>query len=353
MESHVFSGHIYLFYSFDIGEDIHLSLLKEDKKLIKKPLKNPMYFKNYHAPIEIELSNSNNSPYLDSVKIYGFGAIAIRYKVPFSSTLGDLRKELIETSAAYHETAIKDAQKVFEQVSYAVKQAQFFHLSNVYEVIQVTPEKALYDGHTLKELYGSDIASLLRFETEALATFKKNEILSASIGYYKGDLLIVDTEAAFVYDDSYEDILDIFEFANLQQLELKYFDKTLDSQLNAIFNREVGSLSWTAYLPFWGTIKNDPVGDLGKLRVDISVIIERINSNIKLVGEPYVSEIYARLADKLDILNWQDSLNKKLNIVHDMSHVYANKVDVIREDILEVLVIILILMELITALLKH
>ena len=129
MESHVFSGHIYLFYSFDIGEDIHLSLLKEDKKLIKKPLKNPMYFKNYHAPIEIELSNSNNSPYLDSVKIYGFGAIAIRYKVPFSSTLGDLRKELIETSAAYHETAIKDAQKVFEQVSYAVKQAQFFHLS--------------------------------------------------------------------------------------------------------------------------------------------------------------------------------------------------------------------------------
>ena len=57
---------------------------------------------------------------------------------------------------------------------------------------------------TLKDTYGGTIASLLRFETENLSEYQKNEILDSAIGYYRGDLFIVDTQAAFVYDEEYE-----------------------------------------------------------------------------------------------------------------------------------------------------
>ena len=76
-----------------------------------------------------------------------------------------------------------------------------------------------------EEFMGALLHRLLRFETESLSEYQKNEILESAIGYYRGDLIIIDTEAAFIYDDEYEEVLDLFEFANMQQLELQYFDR--------------------------------------------------------------------------------------------------------------------------------
>jgi hypothetical protein len=354
MKPTTFSGHIYLFYAFDIGDDIQLDMIKEDKSIIRKPLNDSKYFKNYHTPLAIELPQPLQTSNCDSVKIYNFGVVTLRYKIPFSDTLTleNLKQELIDIVYAYNERAIEDAHTIFKKIQKAIKQPQFYHLSNVYVVIQVDPTVAHYDGSELKEAFGHEIASLVRFEKARLSTHLKDEILADSFGYYKGDLLVIDTEAAFVYDADYGDLIDIFEFANIQQLELQYFDKLLDHQLNLIYNRKVGKLPISAYLPFWGTLKNDPVGELGKLKADISVIIERVSNNIKLAGETYASEVYTVLSEKLDLQKWHESLQKKLDIVHDIRSVYANKVDVIREDILSVLIIILIMIELIVAIVR-
>jgi len=354
MKSNIFSGHIYLFYAFDIGDDIQLDMIKDDQSIIKKTLTDSKYFKNYHTPLTIELPQPQETNNCDSVKIYNFGVVTLRYKIPFSETitLEKLKQELIDITYAYNERAIQDTHAIFKKIQKAIKQPQFYHLSNVYVVIQVDPKTALYEGSELKETFGHEIASLVRFETASLSTHLKNEILASSFGYYKGDLLVIDTEAAFIYDEDYGDLIDIFEFANIQQLELQYFDRLLDNQLNLIYNRKVGKLPMSAYLPFWGTLKNDPVGELGKLKADISVIIERVSNNIKLTGETYASEVYTVLSEKLDLQKWHESLQKKLDIIHDIRSVYANKVDVIREDILSVLIIILILIELIVAIIK-
>ena len=93
------------------------------------------------------------------------------------------------------------------------------------------------------------LLSILRFETESLSEYQKNEILESAIGYYRGDLIIIDTEAAFIYDDEYEEILDLFEFANMQQLELQYFDRVLDQQLNVVYEREIKKLPFFHICP--------------------------------------------------------------------------------------------------------
>ena len=199
----------------------------------------------------------------------------------------------------------------------------------------------------LKEEHGSELASILRFETVALSGFLQNTILTSSVGYYRGNLIIIDTEATVIYDDDYEDTLDLFEFANMQQLELQYFDRLLDQQLNTVYERGIQQIPYASFLPFVGEIGKDPISALGKLKVDISVITERLENSIKLVGEEYYSEIYALLVDKLDIRNWQESISRKLNIIFDLRSVYESKIHSVRDDILSVLIIILIFIELV------
>ena len=52
----------------------------------------------------------------------------------------------------------------------------------------------------------------------------------------------------------------------MQQLELQYFDRVLDQQLNVVYEREIKKLPLLSYLPFIGALKSDPVGDFGQIK---------------------------------------------------------------------------------------
>lgn len=335
-----FSGNIFIFHAFDIGDDINFEKVKKER-IVPCAAAPSKYFKNYHIPLALNLPEKLKGSHCSSIKLHSFGVITLRYAIPFHSTLEEVRTQLDHIDRTYNQQSIRDAEKVFELIKHTVKQARFFHLRKSYVLIQVNSEPSMSDIINLKKEYGSTIASMLRFETETLSEFQKNEILESAFGYYRGDLIIIDTEAAFMYDDEYEEVLDLFEFGNLQQLELHYFDRLLDKQLNQVYEREVKSPPLSAYLPFIG-MANDPIGDLGKLKVDISVITERLENSIKLIGEAYYSDLYALLIKKLDLANWKESINRKLGIIEAMGTVYQHKIDSIRGDILSVAVIVLV-----------
>lgn len=351
-KSHVFSGNIFIFHAFDVGEDINLDAIKEKQLLARRPLILSKYFKNYHTPLAVELPHPHTSSRCISSKLHNFGVISLAYRIPFSETFEDLRGHIDSIEDEFREQSVVDAGSLFKRIKTEIKQPKFFHLRKSYVLIQVDPEAAI-DLVKLKDEYGSLIASILRFETESLSEYQKNEILESAIGYYRGDLIIIDTEAAFIYDDEYEEVLDLFEFANMQQLELQYFDRVLDQQLNVVYEREIRKLPLVSYLPFIGALTSDPVGDLGKLKVDISVITERLENSIKLAGEAYYSELYLLLVEKLDIAKWRESISRKLDIIIDVRTVYENKVAALREDLLSVLIIILIFIEVMIAIFSY
>lgn len=348
-----FTGDIFLFHSFDVGDDIDLEKIRDKQIFIKRPLDQPKYFKNYHTPLTIELPHPHQTSSCVSAKLHSFGVIALVYKIPFNQTLEELRSELNAIDQDYNEQSVSDAGSIFKLIKPYIKQPRFFHLRSSYALIQVDPQPKTMPVTKLKEEFKYTIASALRFETESLSEFQMNDILEGAIGYYRGDLLIIDTEAAFLYDDDYQQILDLFEFANLQHLELQYYDRLLDQKLTAAYEREVKKLPWTTYLPFIGTLKSDTVSELGNLKVDISVITERLESNIRLASEPYYAEMYSLLIEKLDLKTLKESINKKLQIVYDISSVYQHKVDAAREDLLSVLIIVLILIEVVIGLMHY
>ena len=348
--SKIFTGNLFLFHAFDVGDDIDLESIEQSQALTKISAKLPKYFKDYHIPLSVELPHPHDTSTWLSCKLHNFGAITITYKVPFTESIDELKKNIEEIEKKYQEQSISDLGTIYKKVQPYIKQSKFFHLRTSYPVIQIDPEENT-TTQKLKEEYGPQIASLLRFEKQSLSEHQKDEILNSAIGYFKGDLIVIDTEAALVCDPEYEDILDLFEFANMQQLELRYFDKVLNQQLNQIYERKIGPLSFKSYLPFIGT-HSDGMLDLGRLRVDISVIVERLQSSIKLVDETYYSEIYELLEEKLDIYKLKESVDGKLEIVKDVRSVYNHQIDVTREDMLTVLIIILIFIELIIGILK-
>lgn len=346
------SGHIYIFQALDVGDDINFERIRKARAIDTVPLQLPKYFKNYHTPLAIELPHPHESSRLISCKIHSFGAVSLTYKIPFSSTLEEVRTIFEETHNQYQEQSIMDAKSIFKRIQPYVTQPRFFHTQSHYALIQVNQQKEVTVS-ALKKQLGSVIASTLRFETETLSEYQRNTILESTLGYFRGDLMVIDTDASFVYDDEYEEVLDLFEFANIQQLELRFFDRVLDQQLNRIYEGEIRAPHFRAYIPFIGPARGDPVEALGKLKVDISVITERLEGSIKLAGEPYIAELYELLIKRLDLANWRHSIERKLNIVESIQNAYQQKIHTTREDSLSILIVILIFIELVIGILHY
>jgi hypothetical protein len=342
------TGNIFLFHAFDVGEEIDLDEIIRDHKvaLLKQPL--AKYFKNYHIPLSVE--HASCAPHCEQAKLHNFGVITLRYRIPFATTLEDLRKTVMQVEDDYTAYSLQDAGKLFQQITPYIKHARFFHIRSSYVLIQISSLPQYRGIEQIKQEYGDTIASLLRFETEILSEHQKNEILESAFSYYQKDFLIIDTHVALIWDEEYEEILDLFEFANMQHLELQYFDRLLDTQLSIAYEQEKKSPPITAYLPFVGGLVSDPVGDLNKLKVDISVITDRLENSIKITGEAYFSILYRMLSQKLDLANWRESINEKLAIIHDIGSMYQHKLEVIREDLLTCSIIVLIILELLMGL---
>ena len=104
--SQTFSGNIFIFYAFDVGDDINLKKIKETRILCPMPTSLPKYFKNYHLPLTTELPHPHKTSFCISCKIHNFGVISLTYKIPFTETFIDLRKNFNETVNNYKEQSV-------------------------------------------------------------------------------------------------------------------------------------------------------------------------------------------------------------------------------------------------------
>jgi hypothetical protein len=347
-------GNVLLFYSFDIGDEIYLEDIESKGLLPIKKIPLSPYFKNYHRPLSFTLEDAENEKESSCIlsKIHHFGVFSFCYKVPFRSSFDELKHNIIDIKRTFDTKSKNDANIIYEQILKTIKKPKFFNLDNFYFAVQVDP---LQDGTTpeqFKEKFGEKIASLLRLEKEKLSRFQINEILEATISYSDEDIMVLDSEASFIYDDEYFESIEFFELANVQQLELQYFDRTLDQQLNVFYSREHYKIPIKAYIPFFGEKANSPIYMLSQLRVDISVITERLENSIKMAGDTYFSNFFKILQDQLALKEWSVSIDSKLEIIKDLYAVHLGRLDIIHDQILTLVIIVLIIVEALIAVLK-
>jgi hypothetical protein len=348
----IFSGNIYIFHAFDIGDDINLSAIQRMNTLAIIDQKIPKYFKEYHVPLTIELKNTKNHT-VSSCKLHNFGALSLTYKIPFKNSFKDLRKTCTNLMELYNEKSAQDALEIFNTIQTAIMQPAFAKAHSFYLMLQIDPHSSIAEPSVLQKSHGEAIATILRLETETLSEHQISEIWDSAIGYFRGELMVIDTDASLIYTDDYEDIINLFEFVNVQQLELRYFDRTLDQKLNEIYDGTVQQTTWHSYVPFYTMFGDDPIERLWKMKVDISVITERLESSIKIANEPYLSDLYNLLNEHIDIKGWKDSIERKLKIIESVQTSHQHKIETNREDMISILITLLIFIELVIGVLNY
>lgn len=352
------TGNILLFYAFDVGDDIDLDLIHKKDLVPTYTVPQSPYFKDYHVPLAFRLLEPENGSVIereDAVlnKIHHFGVISLCYKVSFDDTFENLKKKFIEIQESYESIGEADARAVFKNIFSAIRKPHFYNLKNDYFAVHVNPIEGKLTADEFKEKYGGKIASLLRFETQVLSEYQQDDILESATGYYGEDFIVIDSEASFVYDDEYFEPMEFFELANVQQLELQYYDRVLDGKLAFFYQQEQYKIPAKSYIPLIGRRFELPITKLVRLRVDISVVTDRLDHSIKRTGDAYYSKLYSMLVHKLSLGEWRDSISRKLDIIQDLHSVHQAQLDTVHEEMLTMVIIILIAVEVIAVFLGH
>ena len=124
MPGEIFSGNIFVFHSFDVGDDINLEKIKDDKTIDRRLVAPSKYFKNYHIPLAIELPrpHTQENSRCISTKLHNFGVVSLVYKIPFTESLDSLRAKINDIDNVYNEQSVLDAGVIFKQIKEYIKQ---------------------------------------------------------------------------------------------------------------------------------------------------------------------------------------------------------------------------------------
>ena len=321
---------------------------------------------SFAAPIPLNLSSlkmdlraEDGSPVALSARLYEVGALAVMLRYA-------LRGEQLSDLAAYQNAQVswngRPARRldVFSSVFDSLKPMLKPALDEVFEVPVEAEnytsfcltETGLHAERLFRE-QRAQIAALLIGEAhpEKLAPGEIEDIVRNSHSYYSDDLTVTDWDAAFVVEPNarYEDILYIFEVANLQLLELRKYDLYLDSTLDRGYD-EFERLHKGP--PIFTRRARAMVRELSEVRMDLAEVTDEVANTAKFFGDWYIARVYMGLAQKLHISDYHRSVEEKLATLNDLYQSVLAEIDRRQNILLELMIVLLIVFEVLMALKK-
>ena len=198
--------------------------------------------------------------------------------------------------------------------------------------------------------WGAWTAGLVQLEAGPLSEDEQREALRQRISYSPHDLFVPEWSAALLVDSDCADTLQIVEYANMQLLEYRHIDNRLDDRLAGAY-RLIHPLT-RRWLPFW-RMQGRQLRALGELRLEMHDVFERTGNALKLVGDQYLARCYQLLAARFHLGAWADNIGRALEVVQGAYQVVSDQSAMVRTELLEIIVIVLITLEIATALWRH
>lgn len=288
------------------------------------------------------------------VRLFDFGAASIQVSIPIPPGTGvDVLSGLADV--VYDSPAI-DAlcEEVVEALRMRVGPAlRGPHRSGPVEGYTIVFTRALRGIETATELLQRvDLARLLLGEPASvrLSTAEREAVTSCHFSYTEQDLVVVDWNAAFVWEPSgSSDIPLLLELVNAQLLELRYFDALLEARLDETYDdmgrRRRGLLLFRS--PYQRLTRRTLATVL-----ELQEFIERAENSIKVIGDVYLAKVYEASAQQLRLPSWQNSVTRKQELLARTYDLLKGEVDTDRALILEATIVFLIVFEIVMAFLK-
>jgi hypothetical protein len=340
------------FFVYDVADTIDLAVLQtlRGAGVTRAPLQlrreaSSEFIQYPVAPLIVQLPDLGDYRASVRAKIFDFGVVSIRISVPYSgpwtgfAALGrDLRRE-----AAFEAAARATLDDLLVEIVTALVEPHAVLVEDyfVFDVDGFT--QAIEAGQLTRDLAG-ELGQLLLFEEQPLGIAQQEEALRVALSYYPDDLVVVQWDAAFVYDrpSGSEAIVDILEYANAQLVEFRTYDARLDEELDAIYALEPGRRAR-------GLIRRREQAERADrvrfLLVDILELTDRTSNALKVIGDAYYARLYRAAAGRLGLADWQAQIDAKLRSVSEIYRVLQDQAQYARSEFLEIVIIALIAVE--------
>jgi hypothetical protein len=363
------SGHLHIFVAFDWGEELDLERAAhlapgEFVALSRRPRTPPSItykpppLRFRLAPTKLPLPGCGDAT-AESVEatVFDFAAVSVSLLLPFRLSLEELtqlagRLADPDISRLVTQTAHAVLEPLFQKILPAIQKTNWIEaFSEEYYVFHFKPGSPL-QPETLLDERASWAAGLLRLEDQPLSQEEITEALRLSLRYGQHDLFIADWAAAVLvdYEQECDETLQTIEFANLQLLEYRHIDDRLDGSLTQV-NKLIARLE-RSRIPFFRS-QDSSLRVLGELKVEANGLFERTVNVFKLIGDQYLARAYRLLALRFHLRDWERSIQRKLEVIEGIYEVVSTQTVAFRTEFLEIIVIILIMLEIVLALIRH
>ena len=349
----VASGICYLLFAYDIARSIdldeaerHVNVMKQ-REALKHRRRAPKYFEYHPPPLRITqaaeplaIGDYHSSPSVDLV-LYDFGAVLVVYTVPFAGplcgllTLSNDLYEAVEVSA--------DSRKQVEQLLAVIHSAVFKpNIVNFVEDYAIFQIEAFTAPHEVKDLctrYAQEIAQILRAERQTLSPQEVADALTYRISFGACDVTIVDWNATLMVDREGDDVRAVLEFANVELLEMRYLDQSLDDALDRSY--EALTMRRQNFLRRLGSFSAD-LHRIARMQVDSAILFEGVNNALKLLGDQYLSRVYRLVSQRFHLADWDAGILRKLQTLESIYEKMSDQATHRRMEVLEWIIIALI-----------
>jgi hypothetical protein len=356
-------GKILIYRVFDVAEEIDLrhveQLLTVDTKPQRLKLSGGTRYNVVMRNAPIALSMGETEMILDGEvlkvetngKIWDYGVISISFHIqlPENTSWDDLIKRAaqIEAYTQLDEIARARSRELASFLKPAFNSPGEWSAYEDYVIYYLEDVGGISKPAELLQYPG--LASLILAETTAdLASSSLDGLRDSSFQYRNNDLTVIDWNSALVVDPmGQQDVVDMIEFALTHLLEMRYYDDLLDNRLNQLYDNMEARQGFKIRSRF-----SEIHHDVSSRYIEFTEFFERVENSLKVVGDSYLATIFRAASRRFRLKDWEENVTRKLNILAQVSELLQGEIDVRRSQFLEIIIILLIAVELVSAYLR-
>ena len=350
------AGHVTAFFLFDAAEVIDLSAagsLVGGSIRVRLTAKTttPSYVQYEQPPLTIDggaLGFSESLGFTVRFTLFDYGVIS----VALTRALPQTWSELVSTGIALQDDSRLGSacerlcRDLMKKIRPAMTSPRDDLVAEDYLVFSITAIENQPTAQNVLEQHGDDIARLLRGERESLSRQECDEVLRHRISYFEHDLLVPTWNAAFVYDNESgaQAASEIFEFANSQLLEFRYYDALLARELARIY----ADLQTPAWFRGWGGRRYTRAAQqVHALFIDVNELTDRAENALRVAGDIYTARVLTLTGSRLGLDQWKANVQEKLKTLDDIYRFAVEQTGMARGETLELMIVVILVFELI------
>lgn len=341
------AGTCFALYGFEVAYAIDLDLAERllagsERVRIKERRRAPGYFEYRPAPLRVTVQAEQHplGPWTTSptaeVVVYDFGAVSVGFAIPLAGPLDELPAlaERLSGNEALVAAARREVDHLVAALGAAATRSHVPGVVEDYAIFQVVEFAEPCDPDDLVSVYAELVGRVLRAEDRPLAAQEVSEATALRLSFGPGDVAVIETDAAFVYDPEADDVRDVLELANIQLLEMRYLDQKLDETLDSAYEQLARRRGPRLSPP--------ELRRLAGLQLDSAVLFEQVSNALKLIGDQYLVRVYGIAAQRFHLAEWDASIGRKLQTLESIYQKVTDRAATRRLELLEWIIIVLI-----------